>query len=355
MLGAFLLLLTGSNVGIALSALYHGSLGGADSIRESLRQAVPILIAGLGVAFALRAGLFNIGGNGQIYVGALCAALVGLYATALPVPILPIAVVIAGAAGGGAWGAIPGWMRSRLSMNEVITTLLLNFVGFWGVMYFVHGPFRDPVGIGYPWTRAVGSKAQLPYLPFGSVLVPTGTLIGIGLAVLFAVVVNRTKFGFELRLLGDNPAAGKFAGVPIGSRTVQTLAVSGALCGIAGAVELASFQYRVSDFFSPGFGFTAVAVALVANGSASGTVAAALFFGALQAGASAMESIAQVTASVSFAVQGFIIILLVAARSQVLQAKMLRIRRRRPAGPRTVAGGDPGPTVNPLTVAEPLP
>jgi ABC-type uncharacterized transport system permease subunit len=138
MSGMLVLAIAGKDVGAALDALYIGSLSSPKALGETMRQAVPITIAGLGVAFALRAGLFNIGANGQIYMGALCAVLVGLYLTGLPAALVVVLALIAGAVGGGLWGAIPGVMHSRLAMNEVITTLLLNFVAFWVVSWIVH-------------------------------------------------------------------------------------------------------------------------------------------------------------------------------------------------------------------------
>ncbi|MGN6187725.1 MAG: ABC transporter permease [Conexibacter sp.] len=330
--GMAILAVAGKDVQAALDALWTGSLATPQALHESMRQAIPITIAGIGVAFALRAGLFNIGANGQIYMGALAAVLVGLYVTGLPAPLVVLLALLAGAAGGGLWGALPGVMRSRRAMNEVITTLLLNFVAFWLVSWAVHGPLLDSEGGGTPWTRAVGPAAQLGDVAVGSLHVPVGLLITFALAALTALVVNRTALGFELRLVGDNAAAAQSAGVPTGRRIVQAMAISGLLAGVAGAVELIAFQHRLSDFFSPSYGFTAIAVALVGNGRVLGTVLAGLFFGALQAGAASMEAIAQIPAAVSLIVQGAIVIVLVAARAPVVMARIERLWRR-PAQP----------------------
>jgi simple sugar transport system permease protein len=155
--------------------------------------------------------------------------------------------------------------------------------------------------------------------------------------------VNRTALGFEMRLVGDSPAAAKSAGVPTGRRIVQALAISGLLAGVAGAIELIAFQHRLSDFFSPSYGFTAIAVALVGNGRVLGTVLAGLFFGALEAGAAAMEAIAQIPASMTLVVQGAIIILLVVARAPALVARLSGLRRR-PGDPAETA-----PATHPAT------
>jgi ABC-type uncharacterized transport system permease subunit len=343
MSGMLVLAIAGKDVGAALDALYIGSLSSPKALGETMRQAVPITIAGLGVAFALRAGLFNIGANGQIYMGALCAVLVGLYLTGLPAALVVVLALIAGAVGGGLWGAIPGVMHSRLAMNEVITTLLLNFVAFWVVSWIVHGPLLDEDGGGNPWTKPIGESAQLGEVTIGALDVPIGLLIAFALAAALALLVNRTALGFEMRLVGDSPAAAKSAGVPTGRRIVQALAISGLLAGVAGAIELIAFQHRLSDFFSPSYGFTAIAVALVGNGRVLGTVLAGLFFGALEAGAAAMEAIAQIPASMTLVVQGAIIILLVVARAPALVARLSGLRRR-PGGPAETA-----PATHPAT------
>lgn len=325
---ASLLALTGADVGAAATALVEGSIGSPEAIRQSLLQATPILIAGLGVSFALRAGLVNIGADGQLYMGALFAAVVAVYGPPLPSPLAPLVMLAAATLGGLLWGALPGWMRGRLGMSEVITTLLLNFVAFWIVSWAVHDPFHDPMGGGYPWTPEVPVPARFPVIRGGGFFLPSGILLGLGLAVVVSFVLHRTHVGFELRVLGDSPAAARWAGIDVARLTVAALAISGALAGVAGAVELAGNQYRLSDFFSPGFGFTALVVALVGRATPSGTVAAALFFGALAAGGGSMERIAQVPASTGLIVQGTVIAILVASRSTAARSFFGRLRRR---------------------------
>ena len=324
----FLLALSGANVAAAADALVGGSIGSPEAIRQSLIQAVPIMIAGLGVSFALRAGLVNIGADGQLYIGALFAAVVAIFGPPLPWPLAPIVMLVAAALGGFLWGALPGWMRARLGMSEVITTLLLNFVAFWIVSWAVHDPIHDPNGGGYPWTPEIPDVAQLPVLRFAGFYLPSGILLGLGLAVVISFVLHRTQFGFELRLLGDSPEAARWAGVRVSRRIIAALAISGALAGVAGAAELAGNQYRLSDFFSPGFGYTALVVALVGRATPSGTVAAALFFGALAAGGGSMERIAQVPASTGLVVQGTVIAILVASRSAAARTFAMQVRRR---------------------------
>lgn len=328
LVSAALLALTGADVVNATFALVGGSIGSAEAIRQSLIQAVPILIASIGVSFALRAGLVNLGADGQLYLGALFAALVFVVGPPLPAPLGLILMLFAATLGGLIWGALPGWMRARLGMSEVITTLLLNFVAFWLVSWAVHDPIRDPQGGGYPWTPEVPLDARLPVLELAGFALPSGILLGFGLAIATAFILHRTQFGFELRILGDSPAAANWAGIDVSKRIVAALAISGALAGIAGAAELVGNQLRLSDFFSPGFGFTALVVALVGRATVSGTVVAALFFGALAAGGGSMERVAQVPASTGLVVQGTVIAILVASRSDAVRALAVRARRQ---------------------------
>ncbi len=328
-----LLWVTGHDAGAGVGALVRGAFGSPVALRETLRQSVPLLIAGVGVAIALRTGLFNIGGEGQIYLGALAATVVGARVSDLPPPLAVALVLAAGAAAGGILGALAGALRAWLSMNEVITTILLNLLAFLLVSWAVHGPLRDRAGGGYPWSAPLPTNAQLPVVPLGRFGLPLGFAIGLALAALVAFFLARTGLGLEFRTVGEAPDAARFAGIPVERRILQSFGLSGTLCGLAGAVELAGSQPRLSDFFSPGYGFTAVAVALVAAGGAGGVAAAAAFFGALRAGSASMERVAGVPSAIVLVVQGLIILLLVASRSRRV------LRRLEPRAPLAGEGG----------------
>lgn len=327
MLSLFMLAVTGADLDEALPALFNGALGDARAIEETLSQSIPIMFVGLGVAIGLRAGLFNIGGEGQIYVAAL-AAVVASQALRVSSPVLAVALVLAvGALAGGLWAAAAGWMRAYLSMNEVITTILLNGIGILLAGWAVHGPLRDRDGGGYPWSEKIGEPFRLPVLDLGPLTVPAGFLLALAAAGVVWVLLERTVVGVELRTLGDNPDVAAYAGLRVTLLVVLAMACAGALAGVGGVVELAGNQERLSDFFSPGYGFTAIAVALVGNARAGGVVLSALFFGALTAGAASMERIAQVPAATSLVAQAIIVALLVLARSERLQ-RWVRARRQ---------------------------
>jgi simple sugar transport system permease protein len=268
------------------------------------------------VAIGLKTGLFNIGGEGQLYLGALAATVVGAQLAGVSPPLAVMVVLAVGASAGGALGALAGALRAWLSMNEVITTILLNLLAVLLVSWAVHGPLRDREGGGYPWSPPLPSNAQLPAIPVGRLGLPLGFALGVLLAGVVAVFLARTGLGLEFRTIGEAPDAACFAGIPVERRILQSFVLSGALCGLAGAVELAGSQPRLSDFFSPGYGFTAVAVALVAEGSPGGVVLGALFFGALRAGSASMERVAGIPSAIILVVQGLIILLLVSVRSR---------------------------------------
>lgn len=322
-----MLAITGADLSEALPALFNGALGDARAIEETLSQSIPIMFTGLGVAVGLRAGLFNIGGEGQIYVSALAAIVVS---QALPIsnPVLAVALVLlVGVMAGGLWAGVAGWMRAYLGMNEVITTILLNGIGILLAGWAVHGPLRDRGGGGYPWSEKIGEPFRLPVLDLGPVTVPAGFLLALGAAAVVWILLERTVAGVELRALGDSPAAAAYAGSRVTLIVIGAMVCAGALAGIGGVVELAGKQERLSDFFSPGYGFTAIAVALVGNARAGGVAFSAVFFGALTAGASSMERIAQVPAATSLVAQAIIVALLVLARSERLQ-RWVRARRQ---------------------------
>ncbi|NIA24532.1 MAG: ABC transporter permease [Gammaproteobacteria bacterium] len=331
------LAVSGVDLSEALPALAKGAAGDARAFEETLRQSIPLMFIGLGVAVGLRAGLFNIGGEGQLYVAAL-AAIVISQAVPIGIPFFAVMMIlVVGVAAGVVWGGSAGWMKSRLGMNEVITTILLNEIGILLAGWAIHGPLRDRAGGGYPWSKAIGVQFRLPVLEIGPLSIPFGIVLAGVFAVGVYVLLERSRFGLQLRTLGDNPDVAEYSGMSVRRLTVLAMVIAGGLSGLAGVVELAGTQHRLSDFFSPGYGFTAIAVALVGNARSGGVVAAALLFGGLRAGASSMERIAQVPAATSLIAQAIIILLLVIARSERLA---LWMRQRRSVGELLAGGGE---------------
>lgn len=290
------------------AALARGALGSVDAVLSvTLVRSVPLILTGLAVALAFRAGVWNIGAEGQLYAGALAATWVGLVGAGLPAVVhLPL-LVLAAALGGALWAAVPAFMRLRLGVGEVITTLLLNFVAVSLASWAVRGPLQESRGV-FPQSDAIAVGARLPVLWTGTRL-HWGFVLAVALAGALAWVLARTAVGFRLRAVGGSPAAARVAGrIAVGPVMVGTFLASGALAGLAGGVEVAGVTYALYEGLSPGHGYTAIAVALLAGLHPVGVVAAGVLFGALEGGAGAMQRSAGVPAAWVGAVEALVIL-----------------------------------------------
>jgi len=310
----------GYDAGAALGALWRGAFGSWFAIGSvTLVGAVPLIVIGLGLAISFRAGALNIGAEGQFAAGAIAATWVGLHAGGWPAPLALCAVAAAGALAGVAWIALPIFLRLRFGVLEVISTLLLNFVADALVSFMVQGPLQEAKRT-YPQSDPIAITARLPLLP-GSRL-HLGFLIAVLLAVGCWVVFARTRWGFQLRAVGEAPRAAEVAGRIRVERTVASaLGWSGALAGLAGAFEVSGVTYALYQNLSPGYGFTAIAVALIAGLHPIGVLIAGLGFGALEAGAAGMQRDAGVPSVAVFVVQAVII---VAALVSIGRARLTR-------------------------------
>lgn len=306
--------LAGYDAGPALGALWSGAFGSWYAITSAtLVRAVPLILIGLGLALAFRAGAFNIGAEGQFYAGAIAATWLGLHAGSLPSP-LAIAVVLAGAFLAGAlWVAVPVLLRVRFGVLEVISTLLLNFVAEATTSLVVQGPLQESQGI-YPQSDAIAESARLPLLP--GTRLHAGILLALVGAVVLRRLFARTLWGFQLRAVGLGPRAAEISG-RIDSRwmAAAALAVSGAIAGLAGGVEVAGISHALFQNLSPGYGFTAIAVALLGRLNPLGVVLAGLLFGGLEAGAGAMQREAGVPAVAVYVVEAVVILVVLLAES----------------------------------------
>ncbi len=272
--------LSGGDPAEALVALVVGAFGSAEGVASTLMKATPLMLVGLGVAFALRAGLFNIGGEGQLYVGGGAAAAVGAWLNLPWAFHLPL-TLLAGACAGGVWGAIPGWLKARRGVHEVINTIMLNYVAIYLTDYLVNGPMA--AGVAVSQTRPIAGTAVLPLLWS---VPPAGVGWGLGIALalcgLCHVLLFDTPFGYEVRAVGQSSEASRSGGIDVGRVTVRALALSGALAGLAGAVEVCGVHRTLYAQFSPGYGFDGIAVALLARNHPLGVIPAALLFGGLR-------------------------------------------------------------------------
>lgn len=299
----------------ALSAFWDGAFGSTYAFwSATLVRATPLLLVGLAVALAFRAGVLNIGAEGQLVLGAVSASGVALaFGDQSAVFVVP-AMMLAGAAGGAAWAGIAAWLRHRFAVLEVISTIMLNFVAAAFISWIVRGPLQEPTKV-YPMSVSFGDAARWPFLLEGQ-RAHLGLVIGIVAALCLWVVLNRTAVGFRVRAIGAGPAAAASAGgVDARSLSWRVFLVSGALAGLAGASEVGGVTWALYEGISPGYGYTAIAVALLARLDPRGILLTALFFGALEAGGASMQRNAGVPAvTVQIVTATILLAVLAAAR-----------------------------------------
>jgi simple sugar transport system permease protein len=299
----------GRSAFVAYSALLAGSIGTADAISESLVASTPYIFTGLAVAFGFRGGLFNIGGEGQLLVGAGVAVVIG-YSVELPAIIhLPLAL-LGGMAGGALYGAIPGYLKAKTGAHEVINTIMLNYIAFRFFAWTFTGPLRRPGGDS-PVTAEIVPTAYLPQL-FVGYRFHWGFFLA--LLVAFGVwwLLFKTTLGFEVRTVGANPSAARYSGMNVARVTIFTMALSGGLAGLAGANEVLGLNHFLADGFSAGYGFDAIALALLGKSHPFGVVLAALLFGMLRSGATRMQSVANIPIDIISVMQALVIVFIAA-------------------------------------------
>ncbi|WP_226574757.1 ABC transporter permease [Acuticoccus sediminis] len=283
-----LIALSGASVPEAFRRIAIGAFGSRLAITETLTRATPLILTGLAVAVAFRARVWNIGAEGQLYLGAVAAVAVGATnPLGLPAPLLVLVVATAGAVAGALLLVLPVALRLRFAVDEVVTTLLLNFIVLLFVSMMIEGPMKDPLAFGWPASVPVDDAATLPHLVERSRL-HAGLILALVMAVVVQYVMTRTVFGLEARATGHNPAAARFAGVPVGRTLLKVAALSGGLAGLAGAIEVMGVKGYVTTDLSPGFGYAGIIVAMLANLSPVGVVGAAIFSAAIFVGADSM-------------------------------------------------------------------
>jgi ABC-type uncharacterized transport system permease subunit len=292
---------------------------------ESLVIATPYIFAGLAVALGFRGGLFNIGAEGQLFVAGLASSYVGYSLVGLPWFVhLPLTLG-AGALAGAIWGGIPGYLKARTGAHEVINTIMMNWIAFRLTDYMLTGPMARPDGL--PITPLILPSAQLPALLDRPVRLHVGFFLALGAALLVYWFLWKTPWGLEIRMVGANPRAARYAGVKVARTMVVTMALSGALAGLAGTVHILGVDRQMVRAFSTGYGFDSIALALLGNSHPAGVVLASLLFGFLRGGAARMQSVAGVPVELIRIIQGMVIIF-VAAPEIVRGLYRLKAARR---------------------------
>jgi simple sugar transport system permease protein len=315
-LGAVMIGLTGGDWRAAYIGLWEGSVGSPRALADTVVRSTPFIICGLAVALAFKAGLFNIGAEGQLYAGSVAAVVVGTTLSMPPILHIPT-TLIAGALGGAAWAAIAGILKARTGAHEVINTIMLNYIAIRLVDWLIKSknPYilGDPADASGSRTRFVEETARLPGIAVTSTItLHLGIPIAIGLVFLVAWMLNKTTLGFELRTVGTNPNAARYAGMSVPMSIVLAMAMAGALAGVAGAIEVTGVRGALNTEYYAGLGFEAIAVALLARSNPIGIIFSGLLWGALITGARLMQVRAGLSIDVIKVVQALIIMFVAA-------------------------------------------
>jgi ABC-type uncharacterized transport system permease subunit len=343
--GALMLLVLGANPIQAYAALAEGAFGSGNALAETAVKAVPLLLVGLGICIAFRANVINIGGEGQMIIGALVATFVGLLLTGWPGWLVITLAIVAGFVGGGLWGAIPGSLKAYFGVNEILSTVMMNAIAVQIMNFLLRGPMIDPaqaeLASKIPQTAPLDAAFRLPRW------VPTrlhlGALIAIILAFLVYLLLWRTTLGYRIRAVGQNPDAARYGGIRVRHHIVIALLLSGAFAGLAGAFQVYGLNYRmITDGSATGFtasaGFNGIVAALFGQLHPIGTIPASFFFGALLVGANKLQRVMQVPSSFILALNGLVVVF-------VVSSEIWRRRRQRRRQIGAATGAEPEPAL----------
>ena len=321
--GGIILELSGKDALDTYGVLFEWGLGTPRARANSLLAATPIIFTGLGTAIAFRAGIFNVGVEGSLYMGALFAAWVGFTFTDLPaLPLIALAFAV-GAVAGGLWGLVPGYLKARLRVDEVVTTIMLNYVAIEFTSYMVQsGPFFVP-GMANAMSKTVAEQAQLPQLVERSQL-NASFILALLAVVVVIILMSRTRLGFSARMVGDNPLFARWSGIMVGRTILLVMFFSGLFGGLAGAGQVLGVHYNFTARFSRGFGFDGMTIALLGRNSPVGVLIGALLFGVLRSGSTTVEMFTDVPIDLVDILQALIIFFVAID----LNVDFLRRRRR---------------------------
>ena len=327
--GAVLIAIVGINPLVAYGTLFHASLGSANGLAETAVRTVPLALCGMGIALAFRVGVFNVGAEGQLYLGGVAAAAVGLALAGAQQPLLLGAMAVAAAVVGGLWSALAGWLKLRFRADELITTIMLNYIAIFLASYLLHGVLKDPLS-PLAQTAHLSAEARLPIILPGSRL-HAGIIVVLLLAAGAQLFLWRTVAGFRFRATGQNAHAAANAGMNVPRIVFLAFLVCGGFAGLAGFMEVAGVQRRMIENLSPGYGYTAIIVALLGDTNPLGVLLAAALFGALQIGSSTMESAVGVPGALTTIIQALVVLFLIAQNALPLVLRAVGRHRRKTA------------------------
>ena len=312
-IGALIILWVGGDPILAYKGLFQGAFGNLRALSETTVWASPYIFAGLAVAIGFKGGLFNIGGEGQLAFGAVAAAwagyaLPGIFYTDIPAPLHLTLTIGLGVMAGAIWGAIPGLLKAKTGAHEVINTIMMNYIALNLTSFLLNGPMKDtsPLNV-VARTPKIAESAQIMPI-FEGFRFHWGFILALAMAFFIWWLLWKTKLGFEIRTTGLNPDAAKYAGIDVAKTIVITMGLSGALAGLAGVIEVTALNHRHELGFSSGYGFDAIAIALLGKNHPVGVVLAALLFGAMRNGATRMQFLTQIPVDIISIIQSLILL-----------------------------------------------
>ncbi|MDA3851320.1 MAG: ABC transporter permease [Spirochaetaceae bacterium] len=307
LLGALLLAANKANPWQTYHAMFMGSFGSLYNFSEVIVKATPLILTGLGVALAFRLRFWNIGAEGQLIWGGIGASVVGLFVTPAQGGnlIYLLLAIMAAMAGGALWAGIPALLKTRLKVDETLTTLMMNYMAILSYQYLYNGPWRDPEGFGFPGSRQFSQAIWLPKLVGRSTI---GIIIALVIALVLWFVLTKTKWGFELTMIGKNPRAAHVLGVNSNKNILVALLISGALSGLAGGFEVLGVSHRLQQGLNLGYGYTAIIIAWMAALNPLSVVLAALLMAMLLVGGDQVQMIMRLPSAVGLVLQGLILI-----------------------------------------------
>ncbi|MDB4866640.1 MAG: transporter permease [Cohnella sp.] len=326
--GAVLMLATGHNAVTGYSYLFQGGLKNPERIGNTFATASPLIFSGLAVAFAFRTGLFNIGVAGQLLVGGFCASVVGLNLDLPKVVLLPI-MLIAGALGGALWSVIPGLLKARFNVHEVVSSIMMNWVGFWTVYYGVQSYIKNPSSEteSKQLPEAATLKAHWMTDLFHGSYINLGLLVAVVVVIVVAFIINKTTFGYELKAVGHNRDASEYAGIAVNRSIVFSMAISGAIAGLGGVALYAGNASNIQIGILPSQGFDGIAVSLLGANNPLGVLLSAIFFGLLYSGRGFMNAMTDIPPEIA---DSIIAIIIYFSATSIMIERLIRwlIRRR---------------------------
>ena len=309
LIGAVIIFASGNSPVEIYQLLFEGAIGSQKGLLQTVLQATPLIFCGLAVNFGMKGGLLNLGVEGQLYIGALCATVTGMYLDGAPAVIHIPLCILAGMVGGMLWAFLPIWLKIRRGAHEVVTALMMNYIATLLLDYLLNYPLREPDS-AIAQSPVIAESAQLTRL-FPRSKVTVAILIGIVLAVFLTFLLKKTVLGYQVTLVGANPKAAAASGVPVKKILIITMLISGACAGLAGGMEVMGSYYRLIKGFSPGYGFEGIAVAVLGD-SPLGNIFSGLLFGGLRAGGMALNYGSNLSVKFISVLQGIIIIFVAA-------------------------------------------